>query len=214
MIQRTPIADDLVDYETYRTLVPDGQKADLIEGVIYMAAADSRLSNSVNGFLYRLIADFIDARNIDGFFFLSRFSCRLSDFNAPEPDVGYVRPERSHLIDERHMVGGPDIAVEVVSRESRHRDYGDKRNLYETAGVAEYWIIDPLQSRVEFLGLKDGRYEILPLNDNHIFRTTVIPGFWLDVNWLLTKPLPRAYQCLQHILAAPKQTPAKRRKRR
>ena len=62
MIQRQPIADELIDYEAYRRLVPDGQKADLLEGVIYMAAADTRLSNSLNGFLYRLIAEYSEGK--------------------------------------------------------------------------------------------------------------------------------------------------------
>ncbi|HEY2415659.1 MAG TPA: Uma2 family endonuclease [Pirellulaceae bacterium] len=212
MIQRAPIAPDLVDYETYRVLVPDGEKADLIDGVIYMASPDTKLNNSLNLFLAHLIDGFTTARNIDGFTFLSRFSCKITEFRAPEPDVGYVKPERGHLVEERHMVGGPDIAVEIVSRDSRQRDYGEKRGLYQDAGVTEYWIIDPLQSRVEFLGLKEGRYELLPLEENRIFRSTVIPGFWLDVNWLLSKPVPRAYRCLQQILGDKKKKSAKRKR--
>src|SRR5262249_9407179 len=151
-----PVASDLVDYETYRALVHDGEKADLIDGVIYMASPDTKLSNTLNLLLANLIDGYITARNIDGFVFLSRFSCKISEFRAPEPDVGYVRPERAHLVDERHIVGGPDIAIEIVSRDSRQRDYGEKRELYEAASVSEYWIVDPLQSRVEFLGLLNG----------------------------------------------------------
>ena len=41
---------------------------------------------------------------------------------------------------------------------------------------------------------------MVPLEDNHLFRSTVIPGFWLDVNWLLAKPLPNSYACLQELL--------------
>jgi len=212
MIQRAPVAPDLVDYETYRVLVHDGEKADLIDGVIYMASPDTKLSNTLNLFLANLLDGYTTARNIEGFVFLSRFSCKITDYRAPEPDVGYVRPERGHLVDERHMVGGPDIAIEIVSRDSRQRDYGEKRDLYEDAGVSEYWIIDPLQSRVEFLGLKDGKFSLLPLEDNRIFHCTVIPGFWLDVNWLLAKPVPRAYRCLEAILAKPKKKTQKRKR--
>src|SRR5437667_8200038 len=107
MIQRTPTAHGLVDYKAYRELVKDGEKADLIDGVIYMASPDTRLSNTLNGFLYQLIEGFTAAREIEGFAFFSRFSCKLSDYRAPEPDVGYVRPERVHLVQERHMLGGP-----------------------------------------------------------------------------------------------------------
>jgi len=210
MIQRITKADS-VDYETYRARVEDGQKADLIDGIIYMASPDTRLSNTLNVFVANLIDGFTAAKNIDGFTFMSRFSCKISEFRAPEPDVGYVRPERVHLVEERHMLGGPDIAVEIVSRDSRRRDNVEKRQLYQDASVAEYWIVDPLKGRVEFLGLKDGQYEVLPLERDRIFRSEVIPGFWLDVSWLLEKPVPRAYRCLQEILAA---QPGKSRKRK
>jgi len=106
-----------------------------------------------------------------------------------------------HVVEQRHILGGPDIAVEIVSRDSRKRDYEVKRELYEAAGVAEYWIIDPLKDQATFLRLQEGEYESVPLDHEHIFQSEVIPGFWLDVQWLFEEPLPRAYRCLEQILA-------------
>src|SRR5829696_954742 len=133
MIQRAPSRDDLANYDFFRAVIGDGRKADLIDGVIYMASPDTRINNELNGFLYRLLSGFVEAKKIDGFVFFSRFACKISDFRAPEPDVGYVRPERAHLVHDRDMDGGPDIAVEIVSRDSRTRDYVEKRQLYESA---------------------------------------------------------------------------------
>jgi Uma2 family endonuclease len=110
------------------------------------------------------------------------------------------------------MDGGPDIAVEIVSRDSVTRDYNEKRELYQSAGVEEYWIVDPRAKRVQFLQLENGQYELAPLEDNRIFRSRVIPGFWLNVDWLLQRPVPRAYDCLHEILAA-KPKPSRKRKR-
>jgi Uma2 family endonuclease len=207
MIQRASKATGLVDYETYRILVEDGEKADLIDGVIYMASPETPLSNSLVLFIANLIDGFTAARDIDGFTFNSRVSCKITDYRAPEPDVAYVRPEHAHRVEEQHVLGAPDIAVEVVSRDSRRRDYVVKRELYQQAGVSEYWVIDPMKCRATFFKLEDGEYEEIVLENNRIFRTSVIPGFWLDVNWLLIKPVPRAYRCLEQILAAPKKKP-------
>ncbi len=212
MIQRLTTDDDLVHYDTFRAIVGDGQKADLIDGVIYMASPDSKINNTLNGFLFRLMCDYIEARGIEGFVFFSHYSCRISDIRAPEPDVGYVRPENADRVHENEMDGGPDIAVEIVSRDSVQRDYGEKRELYQAAGVEEYWIVDPRMQRAQFLRLKGGRYELAMLESNRIFRSSVIPGFWLDVNWLLARPVPPAYRCLQEILAA-KPKPTRKRKR-
>jgi len=196
------VADDLLTVEDFYAFVPDGQKADLIDGVIYMASPDSRRANKLTLFLAGLFQGFVEARGIGGDVLGSRFAFRLSEFSAPEPDVAYVRPERVGLIGEGGMQGGPDIAVEIVSRESRHRDYDLKRRLYEEAGVSEYWIIDPIQKRVEFLVLEEGRYQLAPLEQNRLFRSRALPGFWIDVDWLLADPLPPASDCLQEILGA------------
>jgi Uma2 family endonuclease len=195
-------AKDLVTVEQFRRLVEDGQKADLIDGVIYMASPASLRSNELTGFVESLLRYFVAARDLGGRVFVTRFAFEVNEYRSPEPDVAYVRPERAHLLTDSGMQGGPDIAVEVVSRDSRTRDYGEKKSLYEDAGVAEYWIIDPLQRRVEFHILRSGRYELAALEANRIFRSTVIPGFWIDVNWILADPLPNGYRCLQEVLAS------------
>lgn len=198
-----PVPKDLVTVEQFRRLVHDGQKADLIDGVIYMASPDSARSNDLTGFVEFLLRGFVRAREQSGRVFVTRFAFEVNEYRSPEPDVAYVCPERTHLIAESGMQGGPDIAVEVVSRESRGRDYGEKKALYQDAGVSEYWIIDPIQNRVEFHVLRSGRYELARLEANRIHRSLVIPGFWIDVNWLLAEPLPNDYRCLQEILASP-----------
>jgi Uma2 family endonuclease len=114
--------------------------------------------------------------------------------------VAFVAKSRLHLVHERGMEGGPDVAVEVVSRDSRQRDYGEKKQIYQEAGVAEYWIIDPLQRRAEFHRLVEGRYDLVPLEQNRIFASQAIQGFFLDVDWLFVDPLPKATEKLQEIL--------------
>lgn len=203
MTRPSKAAPGRVTADEFYRLVPDGQKADLLDGVIYRASPDSRRSNDLTGFLDALLRTYNDAKGIGGRVFVTRFAFRLTTYRAPEPDVAYVRPERLHLLQEREMRGGPDLAIEIVSRDSRSRDYGEKKQVYEKAGVAEYWIVDPLQERVEFHRLRGQRYEAAPLQAKHIFRSRVLPGFWLDVNWLLAEPLPSVYACLQQILRGP-----------
>lgn len=201
MSTATEIGDDLIRFDDFCALVADGQKADLLDGVIYMASPDSRRANELTSFLDGLLRMFISAKGIGGEVYVNRFAFRITDLRAPEPDVAYVSEKRMHLVRDGAMDGGPDVAVEVVSRDSCERDYVHKRRIYEEAGVAEYWIVDPIQRRVEFLRLgEDGRYDLSRLEGNCIFRSRSIPGFWLNVEWLIGNEPLNAYGCLQELL--------------
>lgn len=192
---------DLVTVEDFFALVPDGQKADLIDGVIYMASPDTKRNDLIGGFIKFLMQGFSAVRGL-GQVFGSRYAFEVSDIRAPEPDVAFVSNARLHLVEQSRMLGGPDIAVEIVSRDSRSRDYVEKKGLYLAAGVLEYWIIDPLQKRAEFYRLRDGQYHLVPLEHNRIFRSQALGGFWLDVEWLFADELPNEFEKLQEIINA------------
>ena len=196
---KTYSEQDLVTVEDFFALVPDGQKADLIDGVIYMASPDSKPNDQLAGFIRFLVQGYTRVKRL-GNVFGSRFAFELSQIRAPEPDVAFVSTARLHLVEETRMKGAPDIAVEIVARESRSRDYFEKKTLYETAGVLEYWIIDPLQRRADFYRLVGGRYDLVPLEHNRIFRSAILEGFWLDVEWLFADDLPNEFEKLQEIL--------------
>ncbi len=200
MSQAPELASDLLTFDDFCAIVKDGEKADLLDGVIYMASPDSRKANRINGFLDRLLGFYVEVRDIGGELYVNRFAFQLDENNGPEPDLAWVAADRLHLISEGRMHGAPNVAIEVVSRDSRQRDCVDKRHKYESAGVAEYWIIDPIQRRAEFLCLVDGRYDVVPLDENRIFRSQAIPGFWLNVEWLFSDPHPKASDCLQEVL--------------
>lgn len=197
-----PVASDLITFDVFCALIPDGQKADLLDGVIYLASPDSRTANEIASSLITLIQMYDGARRLGGKVYGGRFAFKLSDFDAPEPDVAYVSRQRLQLVSEGRMDGGPDVAIEIVTRDSKHRDCVLKRRKYEEAGVAEYWIIDALQRTVQFLRLgSDGEYHAVRLENKRIFRSRVIPGFWLDVEWLSAETLPDTYECLQALLS-------------
>ncbi len=185
--------------EDFYLLVEDGQKADLIDGVIYLASPDTEISDDLNSFLLTLLRTYTRQRTggrVSG----SRFCYRLGPHNAPEPDVAWVSARRlKAIVKPKGGFGPPDLAIEIVARDSRSRDYVKKRRLYETSGVSEYWIIDPLKDHYEFLYLVEGVYRPIPI-EGGVVRSHVVPGFWLDVVWLQSRPLPLESDCLRQIL--------------
>jgi Uma2 family endonuclease len=66
----------------------------------------------------------------------------------------------------------------------------EKFGEYERGGVREYWLLDPQSRQAGFFQLgEDERFQQIPLDDG-VFRSHVLDGFWLKVDWLWQKPLP------------------------
>ena len=110
--------------------------------------------------------------------------------SAREPDLIFIAEEHRDRITKTFLDGPADLAVEIVSPDSRTRDRRDKLREYEAAGVREYWLIDPEREEAEFYQLEaDGRYTSLPVAYG-IVRSMVLPGLWLRLEWLWQEPLP------------------------
>jgi Uma2 family endonuclease len=186
-------------FEDFCLLVKDGQKGDLIDGVIYMASPENTDAFELFSWLLRLIADFMEARGL-GKVYGSRVAFRLGENQAPEPDVAVMRTERLHLVHQGYVEGPPDLAIEIVSPESRERDYVEKREQYRRAGVPEYWIVDEMEQRVTLLKrTASGAYrEVRPRKG--ILHSEVLPGFWLRPEWLWQQPLPPKATILAELL--------------
>ena len=89
-------------------------------------------------------------------------------------------------------VDGPaDLVVEIVSPDSVTRDQRDKLAEYQSAGVPEYWVINPLRKDARFYLLgEDGTYQPGAIDANGIYASQALPGFRLRVSWLWQTPLP------------------------
>jgi Uma2 family endonuclease len=188
-------------FDDFCVLVKDGQKADLIDGVIYMASPDNLGANKLFVWLITLIDRFVEAQDLGGDVYGSRAAFKLDETNSPEPDVAYVSKERLHLAQKGHFQGPPDLAIEIVSPESVERDYNKKRRQYQRFGVAEYWIVDELTQKVTLLHLDPkGKYrEIRPKKGE--LHSKVLPGFWIRPEWLWQTPRPKKSKVLNEILS-------------
>jgi Uma2 family endonuclease len=186
-------------FEDFCALVPDGEKADLIDGVIYMASPDNIEAARLFTWLFRLLCDFVEVRDL-GEVYPLRVAFRLDDGASPEPDIGFLSGKNLRRAFRTYVEGPPDLALEIVSPDSAERDYVAKRHLYEKHGVREYWIFDEALKKVMLLRRDaKGHYrEIKPRKG--IFHSKVIAHFWLKDEWLWQQPRPRVRTVLRRIL--------------
>lgn len=128
--------------------LPDGQRAELIDGQMYMMAAPSRIHQEIVHFLDRTIGNYIQDKNGDCKIYPAPFAVFLNENN-----LNYVEPDISIICDKKKLIdegckGAPDWIIEVVSPSSHSMDYNKKLFKYRTAGVREYWIVDPNKNRI------------------------------------------------------------------
>lgn len=79
----------------------------------------------------------------------------------------------------------PQLIVEVVSPDSIARDYRYKRSEYAALEVPEYWIVDPLESRVTVLQWEEGWYEEVPVRSNQAIASSTFPELTLTLEQIL-----------------------------
>lgn len=128
--------------------LPDGQRAELIDGQMYMMAPPSRKHQQILLSLGRKIADYIDRKGGSCEVDIAPFAVFLNadDRNYVEPDISVIC--NAARLTDKGCAGAPDWVIEIVSPGSRRMDYYTKLFKYRTAGVREYWIVDPEKSRI------------------------------------------------------------------
>ena len=128
--------------------LPDGERAELIDGKIYYMAPPSRIHQRILLSLSRMIADYIDSQNGNCEINIAPFAVFLDkdNFNYVEPDISIVCDPSK--LDDKGCHGAPDWIIEIVSHGNKPMDYFTKLFKYRAAGVREYWIVDPIKQRV------------------------------------------------------------------
>ncbi len=113
------------------------------------------------------------------------------DGSVLQPDIVFISHLNFDRVHETYMEGPPDIAVEVLTPESTATDRGEKFVAYETLGVRETWLIDPVREMVNFYHLTpQGLYSEFRPDMAGRMNSRVLRGFTLDVDRLWKRVLP------------------------
>ena len=138
--------------------LPEGQRAELIDGQIYDMAPPSPMHQELVMELSATLRDYIKKNGGSCKVYPAPFAVFLNedDRNYVEPDISVICDPSK--VDNRGYQGAPDFIIEIVSPSSQRMDYLTKLFKYRTAGVREYWIVNPLQRTVQvysFEGTED-----------------------------------------------------------
>lgn len=171
--------------EEYLALDLSGGK--LIEfdhGVLEFPPMPTAKHQRILRFLLRILESFLEERGV-GEILPAPLPLQLETGLYREPDALVVLPE--HLASNPNYPSGAELVVEIVSvgKEARQRDFETKRMEYASAGIPEYWIIDPENHAVHVLALHAGLYrEQGVFKKGQTITSRLLPGFNLAVDEL------------------------------
>jgi len=169
-------ADEYIDFPL------SAHKSDLIEGVFVMASPASFVHEDIQAYLTGLLVTFTEGQSL-GKILGSNAAFRLSEENAFQPDISFIRADRVYLAEDVYFPGPPDLAVEIISPSSRQYDEVEKRINYGRYGVREYWLIDPIYETIHFFSQAESEFLPIPAEQG-VYHSRLLKGFYLRPEWL------------------------------
>lgn len=199
--------DRLTRYEFERryNAMPALRKAELIEGVVYMAAALRFRSHGkphadIMGWLWTYKVSTLGVELGDA------PTVRLDLDNEPQPDAVLLIEEqcggRSRLSEDDFVEGAPELVIEIAAS-SAAIDLSDKKRAYRRNGILEYIVWQVCEQKLDWFCLQEGEYVSLSVGEDGIIRSQVFPGLWLAVEDLLAGNMVQVLAVLQAGLLAP-----------
>lgn len=195
-----PFSLSRITYPEFLERMDEDDRTEWVDGEVIELGPASFQHQDLSSFLTALLRHFVEAEGA-GSICPAPFQMKTGpDLPGREPDILFVARDHFHRLENTWLNGPADLAVEIVSPESRFRDREEKFHEYEQGGVREYWLIDPAQEQADFYHLNnDGVYRRIPLDVDQVFHSIVLKGFWLRPDWLWKRPLPLLIDVLSRL---------------
>ena len=173
---------------------PENERIELIDGEAVMMSPPSTVHQKISGELFRQLANFLEGKKCE--VFSAPFGVRLfeKDGDSPENVDTMVEPDISVIcdrdkLDHHGCKGAPDLIVEILSPSTQRRDRLIKLELYQRAGVREYWLVSPEEQTVQVLLFTNGL--LLPrelYKKGDVAKVNVLEGCFLELEKVFPGP--------------------------
>ena len=167
----------------------EDERIEIINGEAFMMATPTTTHQIISGEIFRQLSNYLEGKKCKAI--SAPFGVRLFEQNGDKPeDVGtVVEPDISIICDREKLdkygcKGAPDMVVEVLSPSSLRHDRFIKLNLYQRAGVREYWIVDPENRAVQvFLQGGNGTFRIFDEYGRHdVVKVNILDGCFIELS--------------------------------
>jgi len=166
------------------------ERVELIKGKVFkMSPAPNRAHQKLAGHIYRRIGNFLEGNPCE--VYTAPFDVRIPRKSKNDKDIITVlQPDVCVICDLTKLdfhgcIGAPDLVVEVLSPGNNAKELKKKYDVYEEAGVKEYWVVSPQDQWLRIYSLTKGKYVESPyLLSGDVAESSVLEGFSLNVEEL------------------------------
>jgi Uma2 family endonuclease len=183
---------------------PDWKKAELIEGVVYVATPvrfDGHGEQDAAMLAWLGVYQINTPVRVGG-----NSTVSLDPDNVPQPDaLMIIDPAcggQAEINVQGYVESAPEL-VEEIAASSVSIDLNQKFEIYRRNHVREYIVWRVLDEAIDWFVLRGDRYERLPLSDDGIYHSEIFPGLWLDPKAMVNGDLARVHKVLHQGLASP-----------
>ena len=180
------------DYLTWQF----SERVELIMGRIFRMSAPSRSHQKISLAIERLIDNFLLKENSHCELYHAPFDVRLplpphrikgdKVNTVVQPDICVICD--LDKLDEKGCQGAPDLIIEILSSGNSKREVQDKFDLYESAGVLEYWVVQPTEKFITRYNLDENNKYIGSriFTEDDTIESRVLQGFQVEINQIFS----------------------------
>jgi Uma2 family endonuclease len=147
-------------YKDYAAIPEDGHRYEVVNGVLYKLPSPNVWHQNIVLEIATHLRNAVFTHKL-GRVFVAPLDVELSYGNVVQPDVFVLLNKHLDRIKTNRIIGAPDLIVEVASPSTARHDLRAKLDAYTSAGVPEYWVVNPEAQTVELLVLENRVYTSL-----------------------------------------------------
>lgn len=163
--------------------LPEGERAELIDGDMYLMAPPNTIHQEILGSLHATIFNYIKSKGGGPCkVYPAPFAVFLNNDNITyvEPDISVICDKSK--IDSKGCNGAPDWIIEITSPGNPSHDYITKLAKYKAAGVREYWIVNPLSKSIYVYYFSENQFITTPYSFNDKIKVNIYEDLFIDFN--------------------------------
>ena len=139
-------------------LMPEGTLCQLINDVLIMSPAPNIPHANAQNEIFTALFTYVKEHRL-GVVYSPVVDVYLNDKNVYQPDIFFISNTRKDIIEDSGIYGAPDLVIEILSKGNQKYDLSEKKEVYKSSGVKEYWVVDPQTKWCEGFVLENAQFK-------------------------------------------------------